>query len=36
MENINDINKCNPCSSKRKGEFNNVEDIITPVVKDCL
>jgi hypothetical protein len=36
MEGINEINKCNLCLNKRKGELNNVEGIITPIVNDCL
>jgi hypothetical protein len=36
MEGINDIDKCNPRSSKRKGELNNVEGIITLIVNNCL
>jgi hypothetical protein len=36
MENIDDIYKCDPCLSVRKGELVNDQGITTPIVDDCL
>jgi hypothetical protein len=36
MKGINDIHKCNPCTSGRRGEFNNIESIATPIVGNYL
>jgi hypothetical protein len=36
MEDINDINECDPSPSIIRGEFGNVGGITTPIVDDCL
>jgi len=36
MEDINDINECDPCQSIIGGEFGNVISITTLIVNDCL
>jgi hypothetical protein len=36
MEGINDIYKCNPCTSGRRGEFNNIEGTTTFIVDNYL
>jgi hypothetical protein len=36
MEGINDIYKCNPYTSGRRGELNNIEGTATPIVDNYL
>ncbi len=32
MEGINDIYRCNPCPSEKKGELNNVGSIVNAIM----
>ncbi len=36
MENITDICNCNPCPSRKRGEFDNAKDIATPIIDNYL
>jgi len=36
MENIIDIYNCNPCPSKKKGEFDNAKDIAALIIDNYL
>ncbi len=36
MKDIDDIYRCDPCPSTRKGEFSSVEVIVTPINDYCL
>jgi hypothetical protein len=36
MKDIDDIYRCDPCPSRRTGEFGSVEIIVTPINDYCL